>query len=67
MATIIEYYETFNIGGLDRWRNRGKVFWQHPWIHWVVVRKAYVEKKGECSIFGDNANITNANTRPSVI
>ena len=29
--------------------------------------EAYVEKKGKCSRMGDNANIANADTRPSVI
>ena len=43
------------------------MFWQHFWVRWIIVRKAYVEKKGKCSRMGDNANIANADTRPSVI
>ena len=29
--------------------------------------KAYIEKKEQCSRMGDNANVANAYTRPSVI
>ena len=67
MTTIFEHTEFLNIASLDRRRNRSKMFWQHPWIHWVIVRKAYIEKKRKCSRMGDNANIAYADTRPSVI
>ena len=67
MTTILEHYVIFNIGSFDRWRNRSKMFWQYRRVYWVVVRKAYVEKKGKRSRMGDNANVTNPDTSPSVI
>ena len=48
-------------------RNGSKMFWQHPLVHWIIVRKAYVEEKGESSKMGDNTNVTNTNACPSVV
>ena len=67
MTTILKKKELINVNGLDWWRNRSKVFRQHPWVHWVVTRKAYVEEKGKSSGMSDNANIANTNACPSVI
>jgi hypothetical protein len=40
------YGEFFNIStGLDQRRNWSKVFWQNPWVYWVVVRKTYIKEK----------------------
>ena len=67
MTTILEYYEFFNIGGFDRWRNWGKMFRQNPWVHRVVVRKTNVKEKGKSSRRGDDTDVANPNSCPSVI
>ena len=43
------------------------MFWQIRWVHWVVVRKTYIEEKGESSGRGDDADVANPNPCPSVI